>query len=371
MNFAFAYGLWSVGARPFDLDRLWDDPRGLTGSEVSFFSFAREMASRGHGVAIFTRHRTRTPRTWEGCNVFDIEELHETSTSHFDAVLSWNEPDILRRASPKAVRLVNQQLNDFDYCHPGYDGFVDVYTSPSAPHLEYIASKTPSPDKWEVLSNGCDGSQYPDVPRVPGRVIYGSSPDRGLHLLLQEWPKIRRAVPHAHLKVFYNFESWFQRMTGETYSHFPDVRECCHRAMYIREAMIRLRDHGVEHCHSISRVQMAREMAEAEVLAYPCETIRYTEGFSVTLMEACASGAMPVSSSVDSLGGIYGGVVPMVKAPARDNMGEFVDLVVRGLTDSGWRAKVTSKAEEFSFQYEWSVLGDRLESILKTKIAAK
>ena len=371
MKIAFIYGPWSVGQRPFNLDSLWTDPRGLTGSEVSFFSIAREMARRGHQVTIFTRHQSRLPRDWEGCSVLDVDSLSPESTASFDAACSWNEPDMLRRVSPELVRLVNQQLNDFDYCQPGYDEFVDVYTSPSDAHREYIRSHTPIPEKWEVLPNGCDSSQYPDVPRVRNRVIYASSPDRGLHLLLQEWPKIRRAVPDAHLRVFYNFEPWYQRMSVETFSPYPDVRECCHRAMYIREAMRRLADHGVEHCHSISREQMAKEMAEAWVLAYPCETIRYTEGFSVTLMEACASGVLPVTSSVDSLGGIYGKVVPMVQAPARDNMPAFVDLVVKGLKDEKWRSKVVAKTKKFSKSFEWPLLAHRLEKILQPRVTAK
>lgn len=371
MNLSFVYGLWSVGARPFNLGGLWTDPRGLTGSEVSFFSIAREMSARGHRVNIFTRCTTRSRTQWDGCDVRDYDELSPASTSDSDVVLSWNEPDVLRGVNGRALRIVNQQLNDFDYCHPGYDDFVDVYTSPSDAHCEYIKQFTPLPNKWEVLPNGCQAAQYPSVERVPGRVIYASSPDRGLHLLLQEWPKIRRAVPHANLRVFYNFQPWFAAMSNETFSPFPHVRECAHRAMYIKEAMDRLRDHGVEHCHSISRVRMAQEMAQAEVLAYPCDTIRYTEGFSVTLMEACASGVLPVTTDVDSLGAIYGSVVPMVKSPVAGRMGEFADLVIRGLTDNGWRSETVARTRSFSRSFEWTALAERLEKIIERRLAQR
>ena len=40
---------------------------------------------------------------------------------------------------------------------------------------------------------------------MPGRVIWCSSADRGLHWLLSQWPKIKEAVPYASLKVFYHF----------------------------------------------------------------------------------------------------------------------------------------------------------------------
>src|ERR1700727_927959 len=107
MKLAFAYGAWSVGQRPFDFERVFEDPRGLTGSEVSFLSMAREMARRGHLVTIFTRYKSNSPSTWEGCTLLDIDVLYETSTSTFDCVLSWNEPDVMRRVDPKLLRIVN------------------------------------------------------------------------------------------------------------------------------------------------------------------------------------------------------------------------------------------------------------------------
>lgn len=374
MMIAMVYGAWSVGSRPFNMSNLWDDPRGLTGSELSFFCMAREMRNLGHRISIFTRYHSMNQSSWEGCDIFNVDELTKVGKSrltNLDAVCSWNEPDMLRGVSPRSVRFVNQQLNDFDYCQPGFDDFVDVYSSPSDAHKAYITKLVPRPDKWEVLHNGCDPFQYPEMDRVPGRVIYASSPDRGLHLLLQEWPKIRKRVPNAHLRVFYNFHPWFEVLQNESFSQHPDVRECCFRAMYIREAMRRLKSHGVEHLHSISRVQMAREMSQARVLAYPCDTIRYTEGFSVTLMEACAAGVLPVTSSVDALGDIYGQVVPMVKAPVGDNLDEFVEYVIRGLTDEVWRRDTTERTLKFAHDYKWSILARRFENILRSRAALK
>ena len=174
MKLAFIYGPFG-GARAFDLDHLYDSPRGLTGSEISFFKFAEAMEKRGHAVHRF----------------FPAQGIEPTG--HFDVAYSWNDPHKLQFVSA-TVRMMNQQLNDFDYCQPGYDEHVDVYTSPSQPHRDFIAPKTPSPHKWTVLPNGCDPSVY-TAPKVPGRVIYASSPDRGLHLVMQAWPAIKKAVP--------------------------------------------------------------------------------------------------------------------------------------------------------------------------------
>lgn len=371
MHIAMLYGAWGVGNRLFDFQKLWSDPRGLTGSEVSFFSMARGLVKLGHQVDIYTRQKSGV-RTWEGCNVYDVASFNDNIENPvYDGVCSWNEPDLLRLASPKSVRLINQQLNDFTYCEPEFDKFVDVYTSPSSAHMEYIRTHTPSPDKWTVLNNGCDPSIYSPEKKVSGRVIYASSPDRGLHHLLQIWPKIKRAVPHAHLRIFYNFAPWYEALKNATFHPSEDLRECAHRAMYIKEAMHRLRNHGVEHLHSISREKMVDEMSEAEVLAYPCDTVRYTEGFSVTLMEACASGTIPITTSVDSLGSIYGGVIPMVEAPVGEHLDEFADNVIAALTDESFRKEVLEDTVVFAENFTWDKLTARLESLLIEGLARK
>lgn len=371
MKIGLMYGPFSTGNRPFNLDNLYYDPRGLTGSELSFFSLARELAYRGHDITLVCKSISKTTN-WFGCNVLGLDQIHElqgpgTGDFNIDAMCSWNEPDVLRDTKPGVVRLCNQQLNDFGYCTTGFDDFVDIYTSPSPAHLDYITKFTPDSRKWTVLSNGCEAAQYPSIPRIPNRVIYASSPDRGLHLLLQAWPKIRLACPEAHLRIFYNFEPWFRGLVN-TQSPLFDIREAKHRALYIREALSRLSNYGVEHCHSISRMQMAREMAEATVLAYPFAPLRWTEGYSVTLMEACAAGVLPVTSAADALGQIYGNCVPMVPAPVEKNLEEFTDLVILGLRDEAWREETIKKTKELSKSHEWSIVGERLEKILLTKI---
>ena len=187
LKIAFVYGPFTLAGRLIDFNTLWDSPRGLTGSELSCICFAREMARMGHQVSLFVQG-PNAPE-FDGVPLREFGNLAGESYG-YDAVCAWNEPDVLRAVAPGVLRLVNQQLNDFGYCRPGFDDFVDVYTSPSQSHMEYIRSHTPSPHKWTVLPNGCDPNQYDPALKVPGRVVYASSPDRGLHLLMQAWPSI-------------------------------------------------------------------------------------------------------------------------------------------------------------------------------------
>lgn len=371
MRIGFVYGSFSTGTRPFNFPRLYDDARGLTGSEISCVNFAKELAKLGHDVHLYaTTTNTCEPYSWDGVNIHHLSHW-PAQAGQFQVALSWNEPDHLRVASPRALRIVNQQLNDFSYCQPNFTDFVDVFTSPSQPHLEHMTKNYGNPDKWVVLPNGCDPEIYPNIEKVPGLVLYASSPDRGLHWLLQEWPEIKRRVPHARLRIFYNFDQWLRDVLPYGNSPNANLREASHRGHYVQETLKRLAPHGVEHYKSISRTQMAREMAQAQVLAYPCDTTTYTEGFSVTLMEACASRIAAVTTKIDSLGRIYDGKIPMIDVPVRDHIHEFTEHVVDALQNEEHRNLIVSRCVPFARQHSWGVLSQTLTSIISKALEKK
>ncbi len=365
MKVAFIYGPFTLGGRYFDFNRLWESPRGLTGSEVSCLRFAAEFVKRGHDVHLFVQ--SPNAALWRGVVLHDLRDLLTLADS-FQAVCSWNEPDMLRLIPNSAVRLVNQQLNDFAYCQPDFDQFVDVYTSPSTSHMQFIQQFTPIKEKWAVLPNGCDPTEYDRGISVPGRVIYASSPDRGLHLLLNAWPKIKKLCPNAHLKVFYDLHRWLAAFNDFEENCSSDFVEFGRRARYIKMAMSRMSGLDVQVVGSVSRTRIMNEMNEASTLAYPCDVVRYTEGFSVTTLEACASGTVPVISSMDSLGQIYGGIVPMVGSPARDHMDEFIELTVKAISDESFRRSVLEKTVLFAERHTWAILSADLEKILSDRI---
>lgn len=395
MKVGFVYGPFCLGGSEaarrssgFDFSNIWSDSRGLTGSELSFFRISQELARRGHDVHLFTLGRGPLPSEWEGLSVHDFDTLLSTVDGTWDAVCSWNEAEVFRGMNPDPLRVCNLQINDFVHCRPFFHDIVDVFTSPSGSHRQMVLSREawpvhlrhgdpgyvykPDPSRWAVLTNGCDPDRYPaaGTSKVRGRVIWASSPDRGLHWLLQEWPKIRHAAPWAHLKIFYKVHKWVDGLVDNTFPD-PSIQEQRRRALYIREALRRLDGHGVELVDCVSRVQIDREMSEAQVLAYSCDPVSWTEGFSVTLMEACAAGSCPVTTAVDALPEIYGEHVPMVRVPVRDHIGDFSDIVVRALTDDSYRSGVNVKARELALRYTWASLAERLEGIIAERLSIK
>jgi len=373
MNIAFIFAPEMVAGRPLDFRNLWDDPRGLTGSESSILVFARELVKRGHFVSLYIEQPNAPD--FDGVALRDLSTL-AANAHRYEVVISWIYSRFFRGMPPSVLRVNFQTCNSFDYEAPNFEDDVDLFLSPSQNHCEYMQKWTlTSRRKWEVLRLGCYPEEFTGVrsiDKIPGRVLHTSSPDRGLHLVLQEWPAIRAAVPDATLQIYYHGLQGYIERAGKVPRDAQDVTidhvEHGVRARYIAE---RLNLPGVEVIGSASRATMRRALSEAMVLAYPCETVSYSEGFSVSTLEGCASGCLPIIAACDALRDVYRGVVPMVGAPARKHMAEWRELVIRALTDPEWRARKVAVAREFALGHDYKDITADLEKILTDALAKK
>lgn len=151
-----------------------------------------------------------------------------------------------------------------------------------------------------LTQNGVNFSLFEGkkVARVPGRVFYGSSYDRGLKELLEEWPKIKLAVPEATLRIAYGWQTW------EAIAKAQDGLDNFKR---VKESMEQLMEQdGITHLGRVSHDQIANEMMEADVWAYPTW---WPEISCITAMKAQLGGAIPVvipTAAVAETVGHYG-----------------------------------------------------------------
>ncbi len=381
MRIAILYDPWLLSARgTLDLDGYREDSRGMTGSEQCAVRLCEELREMGHQALLYTKGR-------------EHDNWTERGVLEHDVAISINCPDGLRDVRAK-FKVVYALLNDWTFCKVGFEQHVDLFASPSAPHLEQVLTNPlwrrvdtfecqegrgryePDPSKWCVVPLGCDPERYEGFSKVPGRVVYCSSPDRGLHWLLQEWPHIKRAVPHAHLRIFYRLQKWIDDLKRaqdpETLEVFHSVKALWQRAVYIEEALRRMSDPkwGIEVRDSVSRATIEREMAEAECLAYPMDTTVWSEGFSVTTLEACAARACPITTNGDAFGGIYASALPLVEK-AGNWQALWRNHVIRALNDAAWRDKVNDKAEALARSMTWKNTAERLLHEIQSRLERK
>lgn len=321
------------------------DPR--TGSEIGWLRISEGLEAARHIVT-----------TYDGRN--DPAERYRP-----DAVVAINEPDRLREFPDAKLRICMFWLNEFSFCKEGFDEHVHWYFSPSEAHRQQAITTwgAPRPEKWHVNRLGCDASTgLPGVAgRSHGRVVYCSSPDRGLHRVLEAWPAIKRAVPHATLRIFYRLEPWIRGFDATPY--FPPIERNRTRALYVEEALNRLgTGWGIEVHDSISREQLQLELQEAEVFLHPCDTLSWSEGFSCSTMEACAAGAAPIISDCDALGEVYAPLEPT-------RVGDWAawrDRVIRALKDQEYRQDLSQRAVRLAGEHTWSAHVSRLDQFIRT-----
>lgn len=320
-----------------------------------------ELKALGNDVymfSVFSQH----PNEYKGIKVFQFEQRNNVVDNSFDCIISINEPNVLMDMVTKPLKLVYMMLNDFSFINPGFDDYVDAYAGVCEEHTEHMKAQCPKPEKWSTVPLGCDPDQYADN-RVPGRVIWCSSADRGLHWLLSQWSKIKSAVPHASLRVFYHFNYIGIEETEDNNTAHPHIAEMAQRIRYIRNAMRELKHLDVEHVGSVSRDRMKAEQSKASVFAFPCDTVAFSEGFSVSTLEAHASYTVPVLTSADCLGGIYrdSGCI-MIDEPVSEHLEEFTAEVIKALTDKQYAAETIYNCREFAKQHTWSATALGLQS---------
>lgn len=103
------------------------------------------------------------------------------------------------------------------------------------------------------------------IARIPGRVIYSSHPNRGLHDLRRMWPSIKNAVPFASLSAF-----WWE----PAFHLEPDYKL------------------DILPMKSLGHAALAKEMMQSEILGYP--SVFHAEISPATCIKAQAAGSIPV-----------------------------------------------------------------------------
>jgi len=227
-----------------------------------------------------------------------------------------------------------------------------------------------SRDKFFVVPLGCERAWYSDQ-RVPGRIVFTSSADRGLFNLLQIYSKIKKAVPYAELRIFYHYSYSDVEKMEPTSNNPPHLRELGQRARYDKEMVKKLEHLGVSRIGSISRDRMKQELSEASVFAYPCQPVLFSEGFSLSTAEAMSSYTVPIISDADCLGSIYENSGAIVIKDIANNLEQFTDEVIKSLIDKNYADEIIEKCLKWTNEYTWKKSAEKLEEVIKNGIKSK
>ncbi len=252
------------------------DAQGLGGSETAVVLLAKEFVAKGLRVMVYGP----SEGTWDGVHYRHWSKFNPQARQWM--FVSWRNPAMFDTPIDAEVKVLWVHDTDYrDLVTEKRMAEVDHVWVMSEWHRKHWSDLYPfSADKTLVVGNGLDPERFTgNIERDPNRIIYSSSPDRGLEQLAGYWPKIREALPDAQLDIYYDWVN-FDLMGGP--------------ADYKAKVMALCRQDGINWRGRVGQRALAQSLMGASALLYPgphdfCET------FGITFLEAQAAGCVPVT----------------------------------------------------------------------------
>lgn len=330
--------------------------RGLGGSETAAYRIAEAFAEMGHIVTLYGHFRQ------EGA----LKDVILKDWRRFD-------PTVARRAviTFRNAEMFDQPLNAETKILwledvAGAEGLnerraenIDYVCGVSKWHAENIRETYPwlAEEKVVASRNGITHAFFEgEPPEREKRLLYTSSPDRGLDIALECWPEVLERVPDA--KFFHTYGPWYDivaNVSPETAAH----RARC-RALGEHESVKAVGPLGQKDLALLMR----SSLAWCAPSYFSLGRVKFCETSCISAMEAQAAGCRVICSD-------WGALHETVKTGAKlegDPMGpewraRFVDEIVAALTDPAVQAIAQRKGPPAVATNDWFGVCCQLEAL--------
>ena len=327
MRIAFA----SFGGAAFSVESAYQVPLG--GSESALCYLAEALAQKGHEVFLLNAGQGLVHARGVDCLsahpkvVKMLQPLDALVVQNFAGWARWSARSWLRKPGSSSgpstpTTSLPSKLCTTSAMRSAYDAFAFVSEWQRSQYLQHFGI---DPVKTVVLRNAIGpafAALFPDDISVvaqksrPPVLAYTSTPYRGLELLLQVFPQIRRAVRGTRLKVFSSMQVSGVPQALDEVQFGQLYRQCCETE-------------GVEYLGSVPQPRLASELRSVAVLAYPNT---FPETSCIAVLEAMAAGCWIVTSDLAALPETTAGfarLLPIVNSASADYQRQFGEAVVQ------------------------------------------
>lgn len=327
--------------------------KGLGGRESALVHLSENWAKQGHEVINFVNSEESEKFEYKNGTSYYVptkDIVPYCKNFGADVLISWEEagiadvPEIVDNVKLKVIEMQVAHLDtDRDT-----DSRTDYYAVLSNWAGAFLREQNPfiSEDKVVVFPNCVDLNRFnPELAQTSRfgkpEFFYSSSPDRGLVNLLRMWPKILQEWPDAKLHVAYGIEKWVEAVKW-SHNIWSEL------ALAVEEG---IKQDGIIYHGKIGQNELAEIQQNCSAMLYPCETLSPTETGCISVVEACAAGAIPLITDCDCLGTEFGHFAPHVQLPFNDD--QYIDLLKKIMTDEDYYNTCQSNAIEFSSTRSW------------------
>ncbi len=331
----------------YEFDEEIYKSKGMGGSETALIEMAKWIKKlTGRPVKVFNM-RTSSLTSESGVDYI--------STDHANEYFASKEP-ALHIAWRHNVKLTNAPtyLWSHDLSTPTVEVFqnFDKILCLTPFHRDYCNATQGVPiEKIIVTRNGIEPEKFklPNVAKNPNKIVWASSPDRGLDKAIRILDIVREKYPEIELHVYYGIENLFKFGLADLGNQI--------KKMFEERPWIKY--HGFT-----EQKKMAREMKDAAVWVHPSTFI---ETFMITAIEMLCLGVYPVIRR-------HGAIKDTLAKAEADGMATLIDhecvtyeehcayatAVIKAIENKSWE-----KVEVDPEQYAWSSVAREWISMFK------
>ena len=348
-----------VGQGPLGIWGPWSLKDGIGGSEEAVIQMSKQLALMGWKVTVYATpgdkfgyYNTADVRSTNGSINMDSgvgsqtilwKQYYEFNPKdEYNILIGWRNPNFFDYGikAKKKYLWLHDVMPVEDFTKERLDN-IDKVIFVGQYHAELYKGVIPE-EKWFVSGNGIDPQDFINADnkfeRTPHRMVYMSSYNRGLKILLENWNKIRTEVPDATLDVYYGWQSY-----DALNSDNPE------RMAWKRDMVKLMKQPGIKEHGRVGHQQIIEELNKAEILAYPCV---FPEVYAITFVKALAAGTPIVASDFAELGNYKDGIKVHYE---QGKVQEFTDEYIATLIDAlKGNKKFTDTKESSRKQFSWS-----------------
>jgi glycosyltransferase involved in cell wall biosynthesis len=336
------------------------EERPLGGTETAIIHLSNELQRVGHEVYVVTEvyDPPETPVVYlrpEKCNSLGPIDILVACRGWRSLLLPFKYKKCFFWTGDSFDNLHNFGIGDGRFIE-----YVDGLFAVSQWHAQTLCETSGFPaEKTCILRNGVilDNFQGQEQ-RHRKRLIYTSTPSRGMIYLPKIYSELKSRHPDLELWVFSSFDVYVRQWLPYQEGDFDKRYESCF------EELRRLPD-----CHvhgSILQKQLAREFMKSAILAYPSN---FEETSCITAMEAQAAGCVVVSSHLAALPETVGdaGVLIQEVPGSELYIHKYIEACDQLLKDDALFKTLSNKGIERANAYDWKERAVGLLQYLKDK----
>ena len=217
-------------------------------------------------------------------------------------------------------------------------------------------------NKSAVLRNGINPEWFSgNESRNPKRLIYSSTPYRGLALLPEIYTELKRRHPDLELHIFSGYDVYTapgQQFDQQAIAEFNQLKE---KLELLPDCTL----HG-----NVTQQRLAKEYLKSSILAYPNT---FAETSCITAMEAQAAGCPIVTSNLAALPETVGraGILIDRKPGTPEYTQAFIESCHKLLSDQQLWQQLSATAVEQSKQNSWEQRAREFVAIMEAALAAQ